>query len=169
MGLFVMEEIWKDVVGYEGMYQISNMGNIVSLKYNKIKRLKTLTHNQGYKMVRLYKNGKGSTIKIHRLVALSFIDKNLPNNHSLVVDHINNEKSDNRLENLQIITTRQNNIKEGRYSKGSSKYVGVYWCNTKMRFLSFINIGNKKIRVGSFTCEHEANQKRSEMLKQYCI
>jgi len=169
MGLFVMEEIWKDVVGYEGLYQVSNMGNVASLKFNKFKLLNKLIHNQGYTMARLYRNGRGSTIKIHRLVALSFINSNLPNNHSLVVDHINNNKADNRLENLQILTTRQNNIKEGRYSRGSSKYVGVYWCNTKMRFLSFINIGNKKIRVGTFSCEHEANKKRNEMLKQYCI
>jgi hypothetical protein len=98
------------------------------------------------------------------LVAFAFINKNLPSNHSLVIDHVNNDKSDNRLDNLQIVTTRKNNIKEGRYSKGSSKYVGVYWCNTKKRYLSFIHFNKKKIRVGTFSCDKEAHCEREKML-----
>lgn len=164
-----MEEIWKDVIGYEGHYQISNMGNVCSIKYNQRKILKQYNHRQGYKMVRIYLNSKGRTIKVHRLVALAFINDNLENDYSLVVDHINDNKADNRLENLQLLTTRQNNIKQGRYSKGTSKYVGVYWHKTKMRFLSYIHIKNKKILVGTFKCEELANEARNKKLAEYGI
>jgi hypothetical protein len=164
-----MKEIWKDVVGYEGHYQVSNMGNVVSVKFNQRRLINQYNHNQGYKMVRIYLNGKGRTIKVHRLVALAFIDENLPNNHSLVVDHINDNKADNRLDNLQILTTRQNNIKQGRYSKGTSKYVGVYWASRLNKFLSYIHIGKKKILVGSFDCEEQANEKRNKKLIEYGI
>lgn len=164
-----MEEIWKDVIGYEGHYQVSNMGNVLSLKHNKRVLLNQYNHNQGYKMVRIHLNGKGKTIKVHRLVALAFIDSNLPKNHSLVVDHINDDKADNRLENLQILTTRQNNIKQGRYSKGTSKYVGVYWSKDKMKFVSYIHIGKNKILVGYFDCEKEANKARAKKLNELDI
>ncbi len=160
-----MEEVWKDVIGYEGLYEVSNMGRVKTLKYGKSKILKNINHNQGYKMVRLYIDGKGKTIKVHRLVALAFIDKNLPSNHKLVVDHIDNDKQNNCLSNLQIITTRENNSKEGRYQLGTSKYIGVYWSKSKNRFLSYIHFGKKKITVGSFKCETAAHIKREEKLK----
>jgi hypothetical protein len=164
-----MEEIWKEVIGYEGHYEVSNMGNVSSVKYNKRKILNQYNHRQGYKMVRIYLNGKGRTIKVHRLVALAFIDNNLENDYSLVIDHINNDKADNRLENLQLLTTRQNNIKQGRYSKGSSKYVGVYWNKTKMRFLSYLHLEGKKILVGTFKCDKEASEARNKKLYELGI
>ena len=71
-----MEEIWKDIQGYEGKYQVSNYGNVKSLNFNRKNKeqpLKPQLLTKGYLGVRLYKNGIGETLKIHRLVAQAFI------------------------------------------------------------------------------------------------
>lgn len=101
-------EIWRDIKGYEGLYQVSNFGRVKSLE-RKVKKwdgfrtmpetiLKPKVQNNGYLTVMLYKNGKGKTIAIHRLVAEAFIPN--PHNHP-TVDHINRIRTDNREENLR--------------------------------------------------------------------
>ena len=108
------KEIWKPVVGFEGMYEVSNMGNVRSLNRVVIKygRKVTLKGKQlspaaklGYKFVNLYKNSKGSRRNISRLVAEAFIPnpKNKPQ-----VDHINTIRDDNRVENLRWVTQKEN-------------------------------------------------------------
>ena len=77
-----MKEEWKDIKGYEGLYQVANLGRVKSLGNNKSKREKILKPGKckdGYLIVRLYKNGKGKPFTVHRLVALHFIDN--PNNY----------------------------------------------------------------------------------------
>lgn len=102
-------EIWKDVNGYEGVYQISNLGNIKSLprKNAKGKILNPSTNNRGYLRVGLCFKEKVRYESIHRLVAEAFIPnrKNLPE-----VNHINGNKLDNRVENLEWVTKGQNQI-----------------------------------------------------------
>ena len=100
-----MKEIWKDIKGYEGMYQVSNLGRVRSLKYGKYKILKG-TKSKGYLQVRLSKNGYQTTYRIHRLVAEAFIDKIEGKN---CVDHINGIIDDNRSENLKWCTVKENN------------------------------------------------------------
>lgn len=79
-----MQETWKDIVGYEGLYQISNLGNVKSLKKDKIR--KPCINPNGYKMVNLYKNGISKNILVNRLVAKAFIPN--PNDYP-VVNHKN--------------------------------------------------------------------------------
>ena len=93
--------------GYEGLYQISNFGRIKN-KYNKIKKLSY--DKDGYLRTSLYKNGKPKSVGVHRLVADAFI-KN-PNNFSQV-NHKNEIKDDNVVENLEWCDINYNN----RYSK----------------------------------------------------
>ena len=106
--MIIMNEIWKPIVGYEGLYEVSNLGNVRSLNYNgtgKIKILSCIIHNDGYYIVNLHKDGKQKTYKIHRLVAQAFIPN--PDNKP-EVNHINEDKTDNRACNLNWMTSKEN-------------------------------------------------------------
>lgn len=92
-----MEEVFKDIENYQGLYQISNQGRVYSVKRNKFRIPQKM--NNGYLLVVLYKDGKGKNYLVHRLVAQTFI-KNPQNLQE--VNHINEDKTDNRVENLEF-------------------------------------------------------------------
>lgn len=99
----IMEEIYKDIKGYEGIYQVSNMGNIKSLNYRKTGKesiLKLKKTKKDYNFIYLNKY-----YSIHRLVAESFIPN--PDNKPQV-NHINGIKTDNRVKNLEWVTQSEN-------------------------------------------------------------
>lgn len=111
-----MKEVWKNISGYEGLYEVSSLGRVRSLPhkvYNKLigeyiskeKILKQGSLVRGYKGVGLYKNGKEKTQKVHRLVAEAFIPN--PNNYP-EVNHKNEDTSDNRVTNLEWCTSKYN-------------------------------------------------------------
>lgn len=169
-----MEEEFRDVPGYEGLYQVSNLGNVKSLpkewitsictlKSHNGKILKANKNNIGYYQVGLSNRINTKTYRIHQLVAMAFLN-HIPNdNRKIVVDHINNNPLDNRLENLQIITTRENNSKD---RKGSSKYTGVCWSKNDKKWKSGIVINGKNIHLGYFKCEEEASNAYQNKLKE---
>ena len=113
-----MQEIWKDIKGYEGFYQVSNMGRVKSLdreiiykdgrvyKYNGqiIKTYKN--NNNGYLTVTLRKNSNIKTFDVHRLVALHFVEGY---KDGLVVNHIDEDKTNNKYTNLEWCTYSYNN------------------------------------------------------------
>lgn len=108
-----MNEIWKDVDGYEGLYQISNLGNVKSFrgstKFGKPKELilKPSTINSGYHVVTLYsENGKKRKFQIHRLVAEAFIEN--PEGFPCV-NHKDENKTNNCVDNLEWCTYQYNN------------------------------------------------------------
>lgn len=104
-----MEEIWKDIKGYEGLYQVSNIGRVKSLNYNHTKKekiLKPIKDKKNYLYINLYKNVKIKHIKIHRLVAEAFIPN--PNNYPCV-NHKDEDKSNNCVNNLEWCTYQYNN------------------------------------------------------------
>ena len=102
-------EIWKDIEGYEGLYQVSNMGRVKTLNYKghkgKVRILKQTFEKDGYLIVGLMKDRKIKTIKVHRLVAIAFIE-NIGDKPC--VDHKNTIRTDNRVENLRWSTHKEN-------------------------------------------------------------
>lgn len=101
-----MKEVWKDIDGYEGLYQVSNLGRIRSL-YKRRKDVEFLkfTDCHGYKIVGLCKNKKQMSFRVHRIVASAFLPN--PNNNPQV-NHINGDKTDNRAVNLEWCTQSAN-------------------------------------------------------------
>lgn len=115
-----MEEIWKDIPEYEGLYQVSDLGRVRSLNYNQtgeIKLLKQSTNKKGYKQISLYKNGKEKKYRVHRLVAIAFLPN--PNNYK-EVNHKDECKSNNNMNNLEWCT-REYNINYGTVRKRISE------------------------------------------------
>lgn len=111
-------ETWKDISGFEGMYQVSNFGRVRSLKFGKERILKPVLTGHGYLDVILCKDGKTKQMKIHRLVANAF----LPNPDNLpVINHIDENKKNNLVDNLEWVTQQYNveysrAIKVGQYT-----------------------------------------------------
>lgn len=102
------KELWKSIVGYEGLYEVSNLGRVMSLNYNGTGRtqvMKPSNDKDGYLQVKLCKDGKIKRFFVHRLVAMAFI----PNPNNLPqVNHINEMKDDNRVENLEWCDSKYN-------------------------------------------------------------
>lgn len=102
-----MVEIWKDIEGYEGLYQVSNFGNVKSLNYRHTGKEKLLKarNNKGYLIICLWRDSKQKTFKVHRLVATAF----LPNPDSLPqVNHISEDKTNNTVSNLEWCSAEYN-------------------------------------------------------------
>jgi hypothetical protein len=158
-------EIWKDVPNYNGDYQVSNLGNVRSLKYNKVKILKQNFNGKGYLQVSLSINGKNLVDRIHKLVAVAFLNHKPNGTMKIVIDHINNIKSDNRVENLQLTSNRHNATKDKK--NGTSKYIGVCWCKNKKKWIAQIRINDKHKNLGYFICELAAASAYQKELKQY--
>ena len=99
-----MEEIWKDIPNFEGLYQASNLGNIRSTyRYKKI--LKQCKSKNGYLKVMLCAHSERKLISVHRLIAMTFLkDYDI----KLQVNHKNGIKVDNRIKNLEMVTPSEN-------------------------------------------------------------
>lgn len=166
-------EIWKDIEGYEGYYQVSNFGNLRSLErylpradggVYKVasKQLKTPINRDGYPTVRLYKNRKATSLKVHRLVAITFI----PNHQNKkVINHIDGDKTNNKIDNLEWVTHKENTLHA--YKTGlkkppnpnangeiqGEKNSGSKLTNEKVRFIR----KNARVCGGNFTNKQLAN------------
>lgn len=110
-----MEELWKDIKGYEGLYQVSNFGRIKRVTTGRI--LKGRKDSKGYLMVNLSKNSIVSNKIIHRIVAQAFIPK--PENKPQV-NHIDENKSNNVASNLEWVTAKEN-INHGTHNERMAK------------------------------------------------
>ena len=159
-----MVENWKYIKGSDGQYKISDLGRVMSLKYGKERILKPyLSGVKGneYETVDIRINGKRGNIKVHKLVAIHFLG--YTRNGNFVIDHINNNQTDNRVENLQIITQRKNVSKD---RKGVSMYTGVSWKKSHNKWYSAIRIEGKEKYLGMYDCEHEAGAAYQKALSQ---
>lgn len=140
--MLVMEE-FKDIEGYEGIYQISNLGNVKSLKFGKEKILKPVKNIKGYLYVNLRKNGKMKSMRVHRIVAQEFIENplNLPE-----VNHIDENKENNKIDNLEWCD-RKYNVNYGTMIERMSK--------------TLTNRNDQSIKIDQFT-------KDGRFIKTWC-
>lgn len=133
-----MNEIWKPIPNYEGLYEISNLGRVKSLertckhcgprvhKHTRIvkeRMIKFTINHKGYYLVRLYKDGVQATFAVARLVAKIFIPN--PDNKPQV-DHIDNDKTNNRIDNLRWVTNHENMTNEITVARRSFKAKGKW-------------------------------------------
>ena len=170
-----MNEIFKDIPEYEGLYRISDLGRVKSLPKEWVagtggvrshngKFLKLVVGGNGYLCVGLSCEGKRKTKTVHQLVAIVHLNHKPDGNNGLIVDHVNNNPLDNRLDNLQLITNRENSSKDR--VGGSSQYVGVYWDKRGKKWRAYIRINKKLKYLGLFKDELDAANKYRETLNE---
>jgi len=157
-----MIEEFRDVDGYGGLYQVSNLGRIKSLKFGKERILKGNINTPGYLDILLYANKEFKRRTIHQLVAVAFLGHK-PCGYKLVVNHINFNKLDNRVGNLEIVTARENS--NHKHLKSTSFYTGVSWHKKNKKWCSQIYINGKRKNLGCFTDELEASNAYQTALK----
>jgi hypothetical protein len=171
-----VEEVWKDIPDYEGLYQVSNLGRVKSLERKcavkngvrtvREKILKTsLNRVRKYLYVSLYTEQNDIKFNIHQLVAMAFLGHKPDGTQKIVVDHINNIITDNRLENLQLITNRENSTKDQK--GGTSKYVGVSWNKQNKRWTAQIRVFGELKYLGAFKNEYDAHLAYQKALKEH--
>lgn len=167
---------WRDIKGYEGYYQVSNLGNIRSLNRRvwhsgnncfmdiKGRDIKVNNDKNGYPRVTLHKKGKLDTIHVHQLVAQAFMGHERCG-HALVVDHIDNDPSNNNVDNLQLVSSRYNTSKG--ISSRLGKMIGSSFHSSTGKWQSSISINGKQHHLGLFNTEEEACDKYNETLREY--
>lgn len=140
-------EFWLEVPEFENVY-VSNLGNVKKMLWGKLTSAPYHYDKNGYRRVSVNRK----TICIHQLVAMAFLGHR-PCGMKLVVDHINKDKTDNRPDNLQIVSVRHN----ARNRKNTtSKYQGVSWHKGMGKWQSRIRIDGKQKYLGAFDSEFEA-------------
>lgn len=164
-----MKEIWKDVKEFEGLYQVSNFGRVKSLNYNhtgKGRVLNPYVDNTGYCQVSLYKNGKMYQKQIHRFVAETFIPN--PNNLECV-NHINGIKTDNRIENLEWCTRKENIIhalKNGLKKEYCTKKKPIHCLELNIEFESMSEAA-RYFNCSYSAIQHTLKGKTKQLRKKY--
>jgi len=161
--------IYVDIPSYDGLYKINKNGDVKSLERVSIQNhklneriLKPSVSGNGYLTVVLHKKKTRKTFQVHQLVAIAFLGHK-PSGYNVVVDHVNNNPLDNRLENLQLTTARHNSSKN---RTGTSIFTGVSWHKRDEIWNASIVINGKKKYLGSFNNELDASKAYQNKLKQ---
>lgn len=162
----IQTEEFRDIPGYEGIYQVSNLGRVKSLSRidstgrRQKERILKAANTRGYLIVTL----SGKRFYAHQLVAIAFLNHTI-DGHKIVVDHIDHDKTNNNVSNLRLVTHREN--LSHRKKKGTSKYTGVSKHGNK--WASKISVEGELIYLGLFDTEllaHEAYQNKLKIVNQ---
>ena len=160
-----MEEIWKDIPNYEKIYQVSNYGNVKRLErygnsgrhadaFFSEKLMKQQLDTNGYYRVSLTNDKVRYKATVHQLVILSFLG--IKSDRYKVIDHIDNNKLNNKLYNLQVITARENVKKHRKTVKKTSKYTGVSWHKMNKKWRAQTSVNGKNKYIGDYDSEDDA-------------
>jgi hypothetical protein len=139
------KEIWKDIPGYEGLYQVSNWGQVKSLKFGKERILKACVGKVGYYTVNF-----GKTKYVHQLVAIAFLNHQ-PDGIKTQINHIDKNRLNNCVNNLEIIGHSEHVIKD-TFGHG----VGASWFKRDSKWASAITKNYKQIHLGFFDDKQDA-------------
>lgn len=172
----IIREIWRSIKGYEGLYLISNLGNIKSVtkvvnsprqkSYNvEGKMLKKIVNQTGYYKRALCKDSNVKHFVLHRLVAETFV---LNHDNKPFVNHIDGNRLNNNAWNLEWVTSRENNS-HTQNNKRKSKYAGVssHWATKKWSIQ--LNVNKKKYWEGPFNTQEEALSAYIELCKRHGV
>lgn len=173
-------ENWRDIPNFEGLYQVSDLGNVKSLS-KKVKRKSNgfLISNEkilkfGYKgkydkkylSVCLSKNSKVYNIAVHTLVAIAFLN-HTPNGNKIEINHKDKNRLNNNLNNLEILSNMNHKAKDIDKSNTTSQYIGVYYNKKHKKWIASICFNSKKKHLGSFDTEIDAYDARLKAMNDY--
>jgi len=144
-------EVFKEVPKYPN-YLVSNYGNVFSI-HSKKKLKQMLIKKSGYLVVNIYKDKRQESFLVHQLVAITFLQHKRCKQHR-VVDHKDGNKQNNKLDNLQIISQRENSVKDKL--KPNSGVTGVYWSTQNKKWQVRPRVCGKKVLIGYFDCKEQA-------------
>ena len=145
-----MQEEWKDVVGYEGIYFVSNLGKVKN-RYGLV--LKSDIEKAGYERLSLCRDSISKTTRVHVIVASAFIGKRPDSHHT---DHIDSDRANNRADNLQYLTHRDNVSKGKMMSKSkTSRFIGVSWSTGGSCWVVYKSFNANDYLLGRFTRDFE--------------
>jgi hypothetical protein len=161
--LFMEAEVWKDITGYECHYKISNYGNVKSIKKGKEFILCKSVGTSGYRINSLCINSNVKTLMIHRLVAETFIG----NSNGMQVNHIDGNKLNNNVSNLEYVSGRENIQKYYFTTINKTKRLGATYNKATKKWRSFIRVNGKQIYLGFYETELEASNVYNEAVKKY--
>lgn len=150
-----MEEIWKPIIGYEGLFEVSNLGRVKNSRFNKLKKARI---RSGYYSVTLFKNGKLKSVSVHRIMAESFLaDK------KECVNHIDGNKLNNNLNNLEWVSYRENSVHRdlNRKTKTGESNIILHSNSFQVR----VRHEKKYVQLGSYRKIEDAIMARNNFYK----
>ena len=148
----VDEELFKPIDDYDN-YSISNFGNVKNNKTNRI--MKQCNDSEGYKKINLKKDGKWKIFSVHRLVGNAFLEN--PDNKPMI-DHIDENKSNNNVKNLRWATRNDNGCNRGKTRNNKSGFKGVCFHKHTHKYVAEIRSNGKKYHLGYFESAEEASK-----------
>lgn len=158
-------EIWKVIKEYSN-YEVSNLGRVKSKPRNTTKGgfLSACPNRDGYLQVVFHKNGCRKNFTVHVLVAMAFHGHIPDGTHKIVVDHKDNNKLNNRSDNLKLISQRENTSKDKE--GGTSQYIGVYLDKNNNKWIATIHFKGRVVHLGYFNLEIDAANAYQKALKE---
>jgi hypothetical protein len=160
----INKETFKDIPGWSGLYKISNLGNVWSVKRNK--PLKPFPRGKGYLGIFLFRNGDRTVYYIHQLVYMTWIGP-LTKDRKYSIDHIDSNKKNNSVKNLRLVTHRENCKLNGYLiwgDKKTSRFTNVSKKGNK--WLASTHLNGKKVFIGMYDDEFSALKNYDEFMRR---